>query len=188
MSFTRVINLFASIFRGRNYYGRYKKMYKRDLRNIPSFKLISALTYGKVLDVGCGIGYLSRLFNDYIGIDINKEAIYIAKKNTSGDYLIASATDLPFRNHAFDTCISYDFIEHTKNIKQVLAEMKRIANKTIISCVDFSSYYRFFAYDETHQWLPKPNELLLILRKFFTHVQLFRTSGLFVVPRFLILF
>jgi ubiquinone/menaquinone biosynthesis C-methylase UbiE len=185
MPLTRVISLLASVFRGRDYYGKYKKMYKRDLRAIPSFKLISNLAQGKILDIGCGIGYLSSLFEDYVGIDVNKEAINIAKKNTRDDYIIASATALPFSNHVFDTCISYDFIEHTKNVKQVLSEMRHVSEKAVISCVDFSSYYRLFAYDENHQWLPKPNELLLTLRKFFTRVRLFKTSGLFAVPYFL---
>jgi ubiquinone/menaquinone biosynthesis C-methylase UbiE len=181
----RAISFFADFFRGRGYYHKYKKMYKYDLREIPSFKLISNLAHGRILDIGCGIGYLSSLFEEYVGIDVNKKAINIAKKNTSGDYISASATDLPFPNHVFGTCVSYDFIEHTKNVKRVLAEMKRVSDKVIISCVDFSSYYRLFTYDKTHEWLPKPNGLLLTLGKQFTYVRLFRTSGLFMVPYFL---
>lgn len=185
MFLARAISVFADFIRGRGYYHKYEKMYKYDLREIPSFKLISTLAQGRILDIGCGIGYLSSLFGDYVGIDVNKKAVNMAKKNTCGDYIIAGATDLPFHNQAFNTCVSYDFIEHTKNVKHVLAEMKRVSEKVVISCVDFSSYYRFFTYDETHQWLPTPDELFLTLRKFFIHVRLFRTSGLFVIPHFL---
>jgi len=185
MSLARVISLLVNVIRGRNYYGKYRKMYGRDLRKIPSFKLISRLAYGKVLDIGCGIGYLSTLFDNYIGIDINKEAVAIAKKNTNGNYVIASASNLPFHSGSFDTCIAYDFIEHVKNIEQVLSEMRRVSAKAIISCVDFTSYYRLFTYDKTHERLLTPNELASILRKWFTHVRLFKTSGLFIVPHFL---
>lgn len=185
MSLIRVISLLASVFRGRDYYGKYKKLFKQDLREIPSFKLISNLAHGKILDIGCGIGYLSNLFNDYVGIDIDKEAVTIAKKNTGDNYIIADATDLPFRNNVFNTCIAYDFIEHIKNVNRVLAEMKRVSGKAIISCVCFSSYYRLFVYDETHLWLPKPNELLLALKECFARVRMFKTSGLFAVPHFL---
>lgn len=186
MSFCeRVISYIANVFRGRDYYGKYKRMYRKDLKTIPSFRLISTLAHGKILDVGCGIGYLSTLFDNYVGVDVNKKAVDMAKKNTDGEYIIASAANLPFCNGAFDTCVSYDFIEHTKDVKRVLAEMRRVSEKVVISCVDFSSYYRFFTFDETHQWLPTPNELFSTLRAFFNHVQLFRTSGLFVIPRFL---
>jgi len=181
----RMISSLAALYRGRSQYGKYKKLYKRDLLKVPSFKLISSLAYGRILDVGCGIGYLSKLFNDYVGIDINKEAIAIAKRNTNSNYIIASATHLPFRSNVFDTCISYDVIEHVKNVDPMLTEMKRVSKKAIISCVDFNSYYRFFTYDETHQKLLTPNELLLTLKKWFAHVRLFRTSGLFLVPYFL---
>jgi ubiquinone/menaquinone biosynthesis C-methylase UbiE len=185
MSLVRVISLFANIIRGRNYYGRYKKMYGRDLRKIPSFKLISRLAYGKVLDIGCGIGYLSILFDNYVGIDISREALTIARKNTNGNYIIASANNLPFRPDSFDTCISYDFIEHAKNIEQVLAEMKCVAHKIVLSCVDFGSYYRFFAYDATHVNPLTPDRLILLLKNHFANVTLFKTSGLFKAPKFI---
>lgn len=188
MSLMRVISLFVSVFRGRDYYRKYKRLYKRDLREIPSFNLISIFAHGKILDIGCGIGYLSNLFHDYVGIDINKEAITIAKKNTRDNYIVASATDLPFHHHAFETCVSYDFIEHVKNFDRVLAEMKRVSDKAIISCVDFSSYYRLFTYDKTHQILPSPNELATSLTQYFAYVRLFKTSGLFMVPRLLNVF
>lgn len=182
MSLEHLISFFTSLIRGRDYYGKYRKMYNRDLEEIPSFKLISDLAFGKILDVGCGIGYSARLFDNYVGIDANKEAITIAKKNTDGNYIIASASNLPFRSNTFDTCISYDFIEHVKDIDHVLTEIRRIASKVIISCVDFSSYYRFFTYDETHESLFAPEELFKLMRKYFRLVRLFRASGLFMVP------
>ncbi|MEM2153168.1 MAG: class I SAM-dependent methyltransferase [Candidatus Bathyarchaeia archaeon] len=188
ISLTRILTSLADIIRGRNYYGRYKKMYKKDLRKIPSIKLVLQITHGRVLDVGCGIGYLSAIFKDYVGVDINREAILIASKNTHGDYVIACASNLPFRSDAFDACISYDCIEHLEHVEQALAEMARVANEVVISCVDFSSYYRFFTYDKSHRWLPTPQDLLLLLKKFFTHVQIFKTSGIFVLPHILNVF
>lgn len=60
--------------------------------------------------------------------------------------------------------------------------MKRVANKVIVSCVDFSSYYKFFTYDKTHRKLATPNELLILFKEKFSYVRLFKTSGLFHVP------
>jgi len=183
MSLARAISLLVGVFRGRNYYGKYRKMYNADLRKIPSFELISCLACGKVLDVGCGIAYLSILFDNYVGIDINKEALIIAKKNTNGNYVVASAGNLPFHCGSFDTCISYDFIEHVKNIEQTLIEMKYVAHKVVLSCVDFGSYYRFLAYDPTHVNPLTPDQLNLLLKKHFADVALLKTSGLFKAPK-----
>ena len=183
MFVARALSLLAGTVRGRDYYGKYKKMYDLDLKKIPSFALISRLASGKVLDVGCGIAYLSLLFDSYVGIDISKDALIIAKKNTNRDYIVASAGNLPFRSASFDTCISYDFIEHVKNIEQTLIEMKHVAQKIVLSCVDFSSYYRFLAYDPTHVNPLDPTQLDLLLKKHFADVTLFKTSGLFKVPK-----
>lgn len=184
-SLARVITFLAGFIRGRDYYGKYEKMYRLDLKNVPSLRFISSLTCDKVLDVGCGIGYLSSLFKDYVGVDINREALIIAKKNTYGNYVIASARNLPLRSGTFDCCVSYDFIEHVKELerRKILAEMKRVSMRVIMSCVDFSTYYRLFTYDETHQGLPIPEELAALLEEYFINVRLIKTSGLFVVPR-----
>jgi hypothetical protein len=48
----RAITGLANVVRGRDYYCKYKKMCKRDLREISSFNLISNLAHGKILDVG----------------------------------------------------------------------------------------------------------------------------------------
>jgi ubiquinone/menaquinone biosynthesis C-methylase UbiE len=150
---------------------------------VPSFKLIFSLVKREpILDIGCGGGYLSNLFKDYVGIDVNKKAVVTAKKNTNAEYILADATCLPFRSCSLNTCIAYDFIEHINNIEQVIAEMKRVSTKVVISCVDFSSYYKFFTYDESHQKLLMPNELAAITRQYFSRVRLFKTSGLFMIP------
>jgi len=36
---------------------------------------------GKVLEIGCGVGRLSALFKDYIGIDLNTSAVEKAREN-----------------------------------------------------------------------------------------------------------
>jgi ubiquinone/menaquinone biosynthesis C-methylase UbiE len=185
MSATRVITCIASIVRGRHYYNKYEKMYRQNLKKIPSLRLISNLANGEILDVGCGIGYLSSLFrNNYCGLDMSKEAANKAKKNTKREFIVASAYALPFHSEAFDTCISYDLIEHLQNIELALKEMKRISSsKVLISCIDFDSYYRFLAYDATHQRRVTPLELVAISKRFFRQVRLLGTSGLFVAPR-----
>lgn len=183
MFVARALSVVIDIIRGQEYYKKYKKLYSKNLRKIPSFQLISKLAKGQVLDVGCGLGYLSKLFSDYVGVDINKEAINLAKKNTRRVYIIGSAYHLPFRAKIFDTCILYDLIEHLQDVEKALSEVKRISRlNVIISCVNFRSYYKWFTYDKTHVNCFTSDELLTLLKKYFRVIRMFKTSGIFSVP------
>jgi SAM-dependent methyltransferase len=182
MLLAKVVTVGASLVRGRNYFDKYEKLYGRRLTDIPSFRKLSELVKGKVLDIACGAGYLSVLFGDYVGMDVSEEALLLAKKNSNADYVRADASHVPFKNGAFSACISYDAIEHFIDPDKVVGEIRRVASHGIVALVDFSSYYRFFAYDPTHRKLFHPAEVRLLMKKHFEHVRLFRTSGTFLVP------
>lgn len=181
----RWLTFAVGLLRGKGYYGKYEKMYRLDLKEIPSFKLVAKLSKGRILDVGCGIGYLSFLFrNGYYGLDLNREALTIAKDSTGCEYIVGSAYALPLRSETFNTCVSYDSIEHFENIELALKEMKRIAtSKVLVSTVDFNSYYRFLVYDTLHENEITSTELEAIAKRLFSAVRLFDVSGLFLAPR-----
>jgi ubiquinone/menaquinone biosynthesis C-methylase UbiE len=179
---SRIITLTASLIRGRSYYDKYEKLYSHRLMDIPSFEKLSELVKGKVLDVACGAGYLSVLFKDYVGMDVSREALRLARKHSHADFVRADAGHVPFRNGAFGTSISYDAIEHFIDPDSVVRDMRRVAPHGILALVDFSSYYRFFAYDPTHRKLFHPDEVRLLMKKHFDQVRVFRTSGTFLVP------
>ncbi|MBW2982281.1 class I SAM-dependent methyltransferase [Candidatus Woesearchaeota archaeon] len=67
---------------------------------------------GKILDVGCGPGTATKLFAkkgySIIGIDIGKELISLAKKNSpkNASYKAVSFEDVKFRTKTFDLIIS----------------------------------------------------------------------------------
>lgn len=90
-------------------------------------------TPSKILDVGCGGGFLSNALSkaghDVTGIDISAESLRIAHKYDSTSkvkYLQADAYSLPFPDHAFDVVTAMDFLEHVENPAQVVAEVSRI--------------------------------------------------------------
>lgn len=88
---------------------------------------------GKILDVGCGDGYissrLSKNFKDVIGIDISREALKIArKKNPKITFIVADCTNLPFSDESFETIVASEIIEHLthEDGKKFLNEASRV--------------------------------------------------------------
>ena len=94
---------------------------------------------GKVtLDVGCGNGLytikFAELAQDIIGVDINEESLKEARRNKlelngSGEFIRASAENLPFYNSCFDVVIAIETLEHVKNQERALQEASRVLRK-----------------------------------------------------------
>jgi len=178
----RVMTRLADLVRGRGYYGKYAKMYHRDLKSVPSLRIVHDMATGRVLDIGCGIGYLSRLFLDYVGVDEERVALLLGRRLSRAAFVQASAYALPFRDGSFDTVILYDIIEHLDDVPFALREAKRVADRVVISLVDFRSYYRVFTHDETHASELTVDDLMPILRATFDDVRVTWTSGIFSLP------
>jgi SAM-dependent methyltransferase len=90
----------------------------------------------KILDIGCGFGWCELNFIDrgvgkITATEISEKDIETAKKNVKSEkveYAVASATDLPFKDEAFDTVVCWEVIEHIpKNTEHLLfSEVKRV--------------------------------------------------------------
>ena len=94
-----------------------------------------------ILDAGCGGGFfLSQLSEEFAkmepyGIDINKKELSFAKKRFRTNFILSSATDLPFQTSSMDTIVCHNLLHHLtknsrslseKNIKKTLSEMNRV--------------------------------------------------------------
>jgi methionine biosynthesis protein MetW len=87
----------------------------------------------KILDVGCGEGFLATLLmkkgNSVIGIDISERAIELARKN--GVKAIKCNVDdeeLPLHEH-FDVIILSEVLEHLISPMRVIRKLKRYLKK-----------------------------------------------------------
>ncbi|MBI2663251.1 class I SAM-dependent methyltransferase [Candidatus Woesearchaeota archaeon] len=68
----------------------------------------------KTLDFGCGIGQYSYLFNNYVGVDIEKDNIIFAKRKFKKDFrLIKNVSDI--KNEKFDQIFSTMTFHHINN-------------------------------------------------------------------------
>lgn len=93
----------------------------------------------KVLDIGCGTGiyvdYLAKKGKKATGVDFVKEFIDYAKKHYQGEFLVANAYKLPFKDKLFDTVIMFDILEHLENEEKALKEAQRVGRERIILIV-----------------------------------------------------
>src|SRR6266852_2375289 len=87
----------------------------------------------RVLDVGCGSGWASRLLAGFAnrgsvtGIDISDEMINLARESSRSfpnvDYEIASAEQLPFSDNEFTQAFSMEALYYYQDIPRALNEI-----------------------------------------------------------------
>lgn len=90
-------------------------------------------TTKKVLDVGCGGGFLSNALAEkgfeVTGVDLSEESLRVAKahdKTGSINYVPADAYHLPFPDQSFDVVTAMDFLEHVERPEDVVKECARV--------------------------------------------------------------
>ena len=88
----------------------------------------------KVLDIGCGKGFLLYDLTQVIpglevfGIDISKYAIENSKEEIKNNLQVADANNLPFEDSSFDLIISITTLHnlHCYNLEKALKEVMRV--------------------------------------------------------------
>jgi SAM-dependent methyltransferase len=100
--------------------------------------LIKQFSGNAVLEIGCGVGrWSARLANvgtQVVGIDLSREMIKkakgrMAKKNLSVDFVVSSATNLPFISNAFNSVMSVTVLQHIvekKLFRLAVSEIERV--------------------------------------------------------------
>lgn len=114
--------------------------------NREEYKIITNWVTGasRVIDLACGDGSLLLLLKsrgiDGIGIDVSKSGIASARKK--GIKAIEGRIDVPlkFKKNEFDIAICNVTIQMVSYPEVLLSEMKRIANKQIVSFPNFAFF------------------------------------------------
>lgn len=113
-----------SCFLSRGYYAAISDMLNVHVKE----KLSSlALPTSQIADIGCGNGYYLRNLKqylpicDYWGIDISKEAIKVAAKESANiKWIVSNIAELPFHSQSFDAIISVFSPLHFKEFNRLL--------------------------------------------------------------------
>ena len=137
----------------------------------------------RVLDIGCGSGWATRLLADYankgsvIGIDISDEMIRLARASSPTHahvrFQTASAEQLPFSDNDFSHAFSMESLYYYANIAKALKEIQRVMAPGGLFAAVVDLYWESEA---THQWIDSlkvPVQLLSIP----DYRSLFETAG-----------
>ena len=112
------------------YYSKFPKMSCRDVAG-----RLQSISYEKLLDVGCGTGYLFELLlpqrkAEYHGLDISPEMLKVAAEKFDGSVTLVEgfADRLPYTDDNFDvvTCIQsfHHYPEPDKAMREVFRVLK----------------------------------------------------------------
>ncbi len=103
------------------------------LEHLHRYSLAASLASGAVLDLGCGVGYGSRLLaraaRRVVGVDSSPLTVGFAFSEFAAPnlhYLAADARALPFPSAAFDWVVCFELIEHLREGEAVVAEIARV--------------------------------------------------------------
>lgn len=88
----------------------------------------------KVLDIACGSGYGSKILKEHgaiylTGIDISQETIDYAKGKYTDDglnFIPGNILHIGFPDNSFDIVVSFETIEHIKDYRKALSEIRRV--------------------------------------------------------------
>jgi ubiquinone/menaquinone biosynthesis C-methylase UbiE len=98
--------------------------------------VIEALPPGRVLDVACGTGFLTRhLRGDVTGIDQSPTMLAVARQRCpEATFLQADALSLPFADENFDRVFTGHFYGHLRppDRGQFLSEARRVALELVV--------------------------------------------------------
>jgi ubiquinone/menaquinone biosynthesis C-methylase UbiE len=159
-----------------NWYNNKHKIFKektwRPYEAYPIFlNYLKAEEGKKLLDIGCGTGYLLKAAEEkgliVYGIDISEEAVNIAKEIAKKSIItVNEAENLKFKDNLFDYITCLGSLEHFIDIEKAIKEILRVSkNDAVILIMVPNKDYIFWKFKKTKGTDQQEiNEMLLDLK------------------------
>lgn len=111
------------------------------------YKFLELKDNMKVLDVGCGTGFYTRIIasqikGEVIGVDIDEEFLEYARNNSKGlniKYLNQNAYNLEFEENYFDLVTCQRLLCVLKDPQKALKEMIRVSKNNIVAIEPYNT-------------------------------------------------
>lgn len=108
---------------------------------------IRNLEINSLLDVGCGTGYITEKLKSYasssVGCDLDRSRIKFAKSQFHEiSWMLTDAVKLPFKSYSFDMVASIELLEHVRDTKSLLKEIKRVSKEFVLITVPNEPRFR----------------------------------------------
>lgn len=147
--------------------------------HISRYDSIAPLVKGKsVLDIASGSGYGSYIIGEHaksvVGVEIDKKSVAYAQRNYSRPnvtFVKGSAESIPQDDKKFDVVVSFETIEHIKNYKKFVAEVKRILKPNGTFVVSTPNDLEFPEGNHFHLHEFTEEELKDLLKQYFKYVE-----------------
>lgn len=130
-----------------------------------------------VLDIASGSGYgtqiLSKSAKKVYGVDVDKDSIKYAKENFLAkniEYLVGDGEKIPLENNSVDLVITFETIEHVKNYRQFIKEIKRVLKDDGLAIVSTPNALEFTEGNHFHLHEFEYEELSALLRQDFLYI------------------
>ena len=98
-------------------------------------QLIAKEKFEKIVDLGCGGGYVTRLVKkeykpkEIIAVDVSREAIKHAKSKDKGDTQYKVADAFEFESMGTDLVIITDLVEHVEDTIKLLKHISKYSKE-----------------------------------------------------------
>lgn len=125
-----------------------------------AFALMNILPESRVLDLGCGSGWASRLMAEHanegrvVGIDISDEMVSVARAEAGHfdhiEFQVGSAERLPFDDATFTHVFSMESLYYYEDMGAALREVRRVLTPggLFVAVVDL-----YMENEPSHQWI-----------------------------------
>jgi SAM-dependent methyltransferase len=150
-------------------------------------RIVRTLPNGyRVLEVGCGTGYVLRMLEqtctrgEVIGIDLFEEGLAFARRRVSCPVLAADIHDLPFED-SFDLIGMFDVLEHVPDDGRVLRDLRSRLKPdgTLLMTVpahmalwsyfdEYAEHYRRYSPESLRQVLEREGYFIDYMTQFMT--------------------